>query len=513
MKHMNKILALVLALTMVLGLAISASAVTIKVVESADGDSVAGHTYNVYQIFTGTVAKDGVTLSDIVAGSNLADDADVDAILAEIADKSATEVAAYLNDLVTGDPYAVLNAENDWTVEDAPAGYYLIIDVSEGLPSNETASAYILQVLEDTEIKSKHESSPTTFKKVDDINDSTGEGSQIEWHDSADHDIGDLIDFQLNAILPNKFDSFKAHDAAYPFTFHDVENPGLKFDHIKEVYIIIDGIKVSLAEGTDYTLITETTDGCSFEVFFSDLTTIEGIKGGAQLVVEYQSVLTEDAIIGDDGNPNKMRGEFKNKYDDEEPDFTPWDTVIVFTFETDVNKVDKENKPLTGAEFKLEKFILDENGTDTYKVNDETTLVGTWKTLQTIKNDEGNVFSFKGLDDGYYRIVETIAPDGYNKIDPIYFQITAEHEIEADLPQLTSLSATQSEADKATGSIATFTVSKENGTISTDVINQQGTVLPETGGIGTTLFYVIGGLLAVVAVVLLVTKKRMVTAE
>ena len=512
MKHMSKILALTLALIMVLGLATSASAITIKVVESESGASVDGHTYEVYQIFTGTVATDGVTLSDIVAGANLEAGADVDAILAEIQGKSATEVAEYLENLVEGDPYATLDETNDWTVTDAPAGYYLIIDISENLPENETKSAYILQVLQDIEIKSKHDSQPKTYKKVDDINDSTGEGIAIEWHDSADHDIGDLIDFQLNADLPNKFDSFKSHNAAYPFTFHDVEQKGLKFDHIKEVYVIIDGKKVTLTED-DYTVTTTgLEDGCSFEVHFEDLTKIEGIKGGARLVVEYQSKLTEDALIGEAGNPNKMRGEFKNTYDDNEPDFTPWDTVIVFTFKTDVNKVDKENKPLTGAEFTLEKFILGE-GNDTYKVSDEQTLTGTWKAIKVVKNDEGTVFSFKGLDDGYYRIVETKAPDGYNKIDPIYFNITAEHEIEADLPKLTSLSAGQSDADKASGEIATFTVTKETGVVSTDIVNQQGTVLPETGGAGTFAFYAIGGVLAAVAVILLVTKKRMATAE
>ena len=119
------------------------------------------------------------------------------------------------------------------------------------------------------------------------------------------------------------------------------------------------------------------------------------------------------------------------------------------------------------------------------------------------------MFSFNGLDDGKYRIVETKAPDGYNKIDDIYFTVTAEHDVLADDPKLTKLEATQTEADLEAGEIATFDVVLKDGAISTDVVNEAGVELPETGGMGTTLFYVIGGLLVAGAAILLITKKRM----
>ena len=520
MKHITKILALALALIMVLGLATSVSAATIEIVDSESGASREGHTYKVYQIFTGTYAEiDGENiLGEVAFGQNYAPaDTTIEQAMAELQAMSGAEAAAFLKDKVTGEPVATLSKDNNWKAENLADGYYLIIDVSEDLPETEEASALILEVRGNTAIKSKHEATPTTYKKVDDINDSTGDGAEIEWHDSADHDIGDLIDFQLNAVLPSSFDSFKGK-AAYPFTFHDVESDGLEFQADTLKAYIVDGQTKTEIAANQYVITEDPTceEGCTFHVAFADLTQVAAAKGGAKLVVEYKSELTEDAVIGEAGNPNKMRGEFNRRYDSDEPEFTPWDTVIVFTFKAEVNKVDPELKPLTGAEFKLQKFILNEEGTEEYKG-----LKGTWETLQAVKNDEGTTFSFAGIDDGYYRIVETKAPAGYNKIDDIYFTVTAEHEIEAAEPKLTALNATAvkadgssyTEAELASGKVASFTVTKADGAMATTVVNEKGVELPSTGGIGTTIFYIIGGLLAVAAVVLLVTKKRMASAE
>ena len=153
-----------------------------------------------------------------------------------------------------------------------------------------------------------------------------------------------------------------------------------------------------------------------------------------------------------------------------------------------VNKVDGEGAPLTGAEFTLEKY------------NKET---GEWEAITAVKNDEGTTFTFSGLDDGKYRLTETKTPAGYNSIAPIEFTITAEHDVLADDPALTSLSG-----NATTGEI-TFTSSTAEGSLSTNVVNKAGSTLPETGGIGTTIFYVLGAVLVVGAGVVLVIKKRM----
>ena len=110
-------------------------------------------------------------------------------------------------------------------------------------------------------------------------------------------------------------------------------------------------------------------------------------------------------------------------------------------------------------------------------------------------NNAGTVFSFKGIDDGIYRLTETTPPKGYNAIDTIYFTVDASHDIEADNPQLLSLSANQSDNkgdELIDGVIAEFAGRVSDGSITTDIVNQKGAVLPSTGGMGTTILYAVG---------------------
>ena len=502
MKNLTKLFALALALIMVLGLATTAAAaegdITISITTSDSGASVDGHTYNVYQIFTGTVATDGKTLTDAAFGANYAPAGQtVDQAMEAISNMSATQAAAALNAARTGDPVAVLNDANDHQTTVAP-GYYLIVDVSEDLPEGETSSAFILQVLESTVIKSKHYTVPKTEKKIDDTNDSVDAENEIIWHDSADHDIGDAIPFKLEMTVPAIFNEFVTYGEAYKFVFHDKEEKGLTFQNDAKVYV--DGIELT----TGFEVVVNPTDGDTFDVVFADMTKIDGIKAGSKVTVVYHSILNESAILGSQGNVNEMYGEYANLHRPEEPGFTPKDTVIAFTYKVVVNKVDENEQPLAGAEFTLEKY-------------DAATQ--TWVAIKKVETEPGSVFTFKGLDDGNYRLTETKTPDGYNSIEPIEFTVTADHDIEWEtqtrLDVLNSLTG-----DAKTGDIGVeeineikFTPIENNEGLTTDVINQSGVLLPETGGIGTTIFYIVGGLLAVGAVILLVTKKRMATAE
>lgn len=531
MKHMKKIISLILAMLMIVSLAVSVSAdeiekVKITMAPSETGAGITGHTYEVYQIFKGNVSElDGekVLINAEFGESYLpAEGETVDGELEEFKEMDAGEALKYLKDKLSDTAYKTLDSTNGWT-EEVETGYYLIKDVSTGLPESETKSEFILKVIGDVNIQSKHDSAPITEKKVDDVNDSTDVESEIEWHDSADHDIEDEIDFQLSAVLPSAIDTFRAEDEEYRFVFHDIECEGLDFMGVESVYIVsADGTKTNLVEGTDYTVgenaldtCDNTKDACTFHVVFNNLTQIDEAVGGATLVVEYKSKLTEDAVFGDAGNPNKMYGEFRNINTPEVPKYTPEDVAIVFTFRTEVNKVDPESNPLKGAEFKLEKFYFDEAGTAEYKVG-TTTYKGNWREVdKTVDSSTETTFAFNGIDDGYYRVTETKAPDGYNKIDPFYFTVTADHDVESDDPKLTDLKATPDNEK------VVINVSKKEGTttpeydglIYTDVVNEQGVKLPETGGIGTTIFYIVGGLLAAAAIVLLVAKKRMSSAE
>ena len=135
------------------------------------------------------------------------------------------------------------------------------------------------------------------------------------------------------------------------------------------------------------------------------------------------------------------------------------------------------------------------------------------KLDNAVPNDKGTSFSFKGIDDGVYKLVESKTPAGYNTAADILFGVKATHTNTDDDPSLTVHDVTWRE-DTNIWSFADeqktdFTIEIEAGTISTDVVNETGALMPETGGIGTTIFYTLGGLMVVAAGVLLVTKRRM----
>ena len=228
-----------------------------------------------------------------------------------------------------------------------------------------------------------------------------------------------------------------------------------------------------------------------------------GAGDNSVITVEYTATLNEGAVLGSKGNPNKVYLEFSNNPNQNqggEPETgkTPEDVVIVFTYKTVINKVDQDKNPLPGAEFALEKFVASAKGDVEYKG-----VLGSWAEKSVIKNNAGTIFTFNGLDDGEYRIKETATPAGYNTVADIYFTVTAEHEILSDNPALTGLSG-----DEGTGELI-FTADEQEGSLTTDIENKKGTTLPETGGIGTTVFYILGSVLVLGAVVLLITKKRM----
>ena len=324
---------------------------------------------------------------------------------------------------------------------------------------------------------------PTSEKKVKDINDSKGT-TMTDWQDSADWDIGDEVPFQLKGTVVADYDKY----TVYKMTFHDHESKGLTL--IKDsVEVYVDGNKVT--DTTKYEVVTEHLgDNCTFEVRFADLKKISDVKAGSVITVEYKSELNKDAVIGSLGNPNEMYMEFSNNPNDDqggETGKTPVDKVIVFTYKTIVNKVDPEGNPLEGAEFTLEK-----------KVGEE------WVEKAVVKNTEGTTFTFKGLDDGLYRLTETKTPAEYNTMNPnpLEFEITATHEETAVEPKLLTL-----KGNVTTGDVS-FESSLENGSLTANVVNNKGSELPSTGGMGTTILYAAGTVMILAAAVFLVMQKK-----
>lgn len=455
-----------------------------------------GHTYEVYQIFTGDLVteNDGTTvLSNVKWGKNgkngdtavTVGGAVPDDVLTALKNVSGTDQTKL--DVIK--QYADLTATNKFgTVSngqslDVPAGYYLIKDVDNSQDGKDDSyTLYIVKVVGDVTIDPKSEK-PTSEKKVKDTNDSTGDTT--EWQDSADYDIGDDVPFQLKGTVAADYDNYKV----YKFTFHDVESAGLTFksDTVK-VYVDGNLLENPAAGDPYYTVATDNlADADTFEVQFPDLKKISSVKAGSVITVEYQSTLNENAVIGSQGNPNTMHLTYSNNPNDDqggENGKTPDDTVIVFTYKTVVNKVDQNKKPLAGAEFTLEKKIKGENG-----AADTWTEVGT----KTVTGDDSNVFTWKGLDDGDYRLTETVTPAGYNTIAPIEFTITATHDVLSDSPALKTLSG------DVTSGTATFTADTTSGSLTTDVENKKGSTLPSTGGMGTTILYAAGIVLVLAA--------------
>ncbi len=503
MKKTRNLITLVVAFAMILSLAISAfAAETYTITINKD---TPGHRYEAYQIFVGDLSTDeegNPVLASIKWGSgvngtgkttlgNAQDVADTLTTQAE-AEAFAKDVAKYLTSTCAKSTYNA--ADKNYTIGDLPAGYYLIKDENGSLPNEEGYTSYILKVVHNTDVDPKD--GETTFdKKVDDKNDSNKVEDEIVWNDSADHDIGDLINFKLEAVIAENYDEYDS----YFLALHDTEEAGLKLD-ASTIKVFVDGNRIT----DGYTLVTDPTDGCTFEVVFDDLKDIASVKAGSKITVTYQSELTEDAILGNQGNVNKAFAEFSNNPNNEEDKGrTEDDTVIVFTYQVVVNKVDGDNQPLAGATFTLEKFVAAATGTEEYNG-----IMGNWQAINTVEAEPETVFTFKGLDDGEYRLTETEAPEHYNAIDPIYFTVNAEHEIEWTMDRLDVL--TSLTGDVVTGEIK-FTADKVTGNLGTEIVNERGVILPETGGIGTTIFYVVGAIFVVGAVVFLITKKRMHT--
>lgn len=496
MKLFKKLASFILAFAMVMAIAMPSVVMAVDNYTITITPTTSDHTYEAYQIFEGKLSND--KLSDIKWGNaiteegktallneyNAKDAADLAEKLSKFANKSeqikafAKKVSQYLQN-----PTSAKAEGNTATITVDKAGYYLIKDQDNSLGENdETYTEFILKVVKNQTVAPKS-NKPTSEKKVKDINDSEGT-TMTDWQDSADWDIGDKVPFQLKGTVAADYDNYKV----YKMTFHDHESKGLTFNK-DSVKVYVDGKQVT--DTSKYEVVTEgLKDGCTFEVKFADLKQISSVKAGSVITVEYESELNENAVIGSEGNPNTMHMEFSNNPNNEqggETGKTPDDKVIVFTYKTIINKVDPDGQPLKGAEFKLEK-----------KVGEE------WVEKAVVKNDAGTTFTFKGLDDGVYRLTETVTPEGYNTMNPnpLEFTISATHEETAVEPKLLTLSGNPKSGD------VTFDSSLENGTLTTNIVNKSGSSLPETGGMGTTVLYAAGTLMILAAAAFLVMKKK-----
>lgn len=493
MKLFKKLASFILAFAMVAAIAMPSVVMADETYKLTLNNTTTGHTYEVYQIFSGklTTKDDKKILSDLEWGTGVKEDAYPDTTAKAKAEglKTADNAKDFAKELVDGKKLnsptkTTISTQNTTIIDGLAPGYYLVKDTDKSLSEKaDSYTSYILEVVGDATANLKSDV-PSSEKKVKDINDSK-DAATGEWQDAADWDIGDKVPFKIEGTLPNNYDSYKK----YTLKFHDQEENGLTFNE-DSVHVFIDNNEIK----TGYIVVTKgLTDECTFEVVFDDLKSTEA-HNGSVVRVEYTSTLNSDAKLGKPGNKNTMYMEFSNNPNSEqggETGKTPEDTVIVFTYKVTVNKVNENNENLGGATFTLEKKI---------KGNPDT-----WKEIAKVDGTANYLFEFNGIDDGEYRLTETKAPDGYDKLaNPIYFTVSAGH-VDGDDPHLESLTGNIN-----SGNIGNmkFASNVDDGILSTTVQNKPGSSLPSTGGMGTTVLYVAGTLMIIAAAAFLVMKKK-----
>ena len=516
-KTIQKLMAALLAVAMVCAMAIPAFAYHTK--EDINKD----HSFKAFQIFKGDV--EGNKISNATWGSNITNHDDflnklkadstfgnlfngattVQDVLAVICKWSNSDdnsiafarfVCKYL--YPTADANPTHAAIGNHTLHFDDAGYYLIVDTTD-FSDGDSYVAYnsfmltVTQANWDVDVTPKVEK-PSVKKEVYDNHDGTSNTEGFS--SSADHAINEPFQFKLTATLPAS--TYKAYDYydKYTVTFHDTLYEGITFDHWDAIVINNGGSDITIppekyirdVSGQNLTLNIDNVKTC-----------VSGIdlNKGATITVTYTAHLNEKAYVntatnGDTKNTNKVYLTYSNNPRiNTSVGQTPESEVYVFTYQLNntkyKNSVADENK-LEGAGFRLysdaacnaaQEIKLKKNADGTYSRDFSTDAVGV-----EMKSATDGTFNVKGLDAGTYYLKETSTPTGFNTCPVTTVTIEANH----------------------TGNQVTLS---DTSKLSYDIINKQGTTLPSTGGMGTTLFYVIGGGLMVAAIVLLVTKKRM----
>lgn len=559
MKKMRRIASVLLALAMVFGL--TATAFAAEVVNETE------HTYAAYQVFSGTQQEEVgegdntlTALGDIEWGSGV----NGDALLTELKGLDVEGATPFAGCESAADVAAVLDGEADYTSALAKAfaniadkhrtqtstpipagqnvtvtlspGYYLFVD-TQSVEGDDAYNSALLQITNQTITIKKKYDVPTVDKAVKDKEDG-------ELGDAVDVGIGDKAYFVLTGTLPMNLDDYDS----YTYIFHDEFSDGLKYNGDIKVYLAGKnddgtpdaGSKEEITSG--FTVTPETapaTGGGKLMVTFADLKKVSGVTADSIIIVEYSATLTDKAEIGNPGNPNTVKLEYSNNPNtsgDGEPSTgeTPDDTAYVFTYELDGTKVDGKtpDKKLKDAEFILFRlkegetelsytevdgkkipanveYALVDNGTGKLTGWTEDRAAATADTNVLKSNGEGE-FKIAGLDAGAYYLEETKAPAGYNQLkEPVKLTIQADidqgdDETKKD-PSLTKVEIVTPDED---GNDVVTEGDKTNGAVSLEVQNNAGALLPSTGGMGTTLFYIAGAALVLAAGVLLMMKRR-----
>lgn len=511
-----------------------------------DSDDTAEHTYEAYQVFAGTIWGSGndASLTDIIwgAGVNGADllaelqkDAKFDActnasdVAAVVATLTGADLESFSNAVaknLSGEKTAASSAAKEVYITVKGAGYYFVKDKDNSL-DDKTGSYtnYILKVVDNVDVNAKADV-PTIDKVID-------KDGGIKVNTAS---IGEQIPFKLTSKVPD----MTGYDK-YFFIISDTLDKGLTFNQ-ETVEITVGSTKLT---NNDY----EIKGSNPYRIVFKNFINYKN-NSGEDIVVKYKATLNENADITN-ANKNKVNLTFSNDPNatytgENEPESndpmgkTPDSVTKTYTTQLKVIKTDSKDtsKKLEGAKFQItgEKMVIvvinskvyekasdgtwymlkdgtfTENASASNKASDDkyklVTKISGSPNKESVNNvaytDKNGEIIFTGLNAGTYEITELEAPEQYNKLTaPIKVEITS---------TLTG-EKTQETASYSFNVGAGTNATVEGNTIVISIGNNKGIQLPGTGGIGTTIFYIIGGILVAAAVVLFVTKKRVDAKE
>lgn len=549
MKKAGKLLLFLLVLTIVFSLSVTALAAETYTITVDGSGTVANHTFEAYQIFSGDLhtpatGEGGNTskiLSNIVwgtgvntAAANFTTDFPVSAAetaelltTVEQARAFAKKIAPYLS--ATHKDASDKDDAGNYVISGLPAGYYLVKDKDNTLTGeNDFYTAYLMKVVANVTATPKGEK-PTLEKQIQNNNDG-------QWSTTGNvaFQLGDTVKFRIITSVPD----VSRYPDGYTYIVHDTMTVGFTSKVTADkasVSIVIDNNPADTLAGDYYTIVLN-PHGDAGETSHFDLTIdiskaiADGkIQKGDKLYINYAAVLNEKAdfyVIGDQKNTNTAQLEYSNNPNGAGTGKTPESKVNAWTLPATISKVDgKDNKKiLEGAKFvlsrkpnlKVSDMQCDENGvpavtTDLialFAPGDQQTSAAAYDIATAEQVTAGTHITYvielgskvlAGFGEHDYYLYETKAPNGYNLLaEPVKFTFhaSATMDLMTDPAWITLNDSTI----KLTG-------------MNFDIANNSGATLPETGGIGTTLFYVIGALLVVGAGVLLVTKKRMGKAD
>lgn len=452
MKNTRKILSAVLAIVMVLALSLTAFAATNTItIKNAQKDE----TYTAYKMLDLVVSTDNKAFSYTVNSNWTAffTGEGAGASYVTITNGYVTmKAAANMADFAKAAAKYATDNSISGTAKKADDNYVVFDNLEAGyylITSTNGTKSIVDTANGSVEINEKN-TNPTIEKQVQ-------EDSNSSWGNKNDADTNQTVNYKV---------TINAKPGAKNYVLHDKMESALKFN--------AESVEITgLTKGTDYTVVTgDLTDDCTFEIRFAQ-TYLDSITTDTTLTVTYSATLDKTATTGT-AHKNAAQLTWGDK------NHTEWDKTETYTWGFKIFKHDSDDKALAGAKFVLYKGT---NESKEYAKITDGKITG-WTANKdeatVLTSPENGYITIEGLDSDTYYVEETEAPAGYNKLAS---------DVKVEIKE----GATDS----------SYTIPE------TKIENKTGAELPSTGGIGTTIFYVVGSLLVVGAAIVLITRRRM----